>query len=88
MRTAAVIAQAAALGSIRAGLAAIFLVPGNRAGAFGMSAFVLDCFGHSWSPDNDWLPVLRCKGPAARKFKQSWPPSFRKYRDWVVLPHG
>jgi hypothetical protein len=50
MITAAVVAKAAALGGLRASLTAILLSLGNRAGAFRVCAFVLDCFGHQISP--------------------------------------
>jgi hypothetical protein len=50
MIAAAIVAQTAALGSFRASLAAIFLSIRNRAGAFWVRAFVLDCFGHRISP--------------------------------------
>jgi hypothetical protein len=50
MIAAAVVAQAAVIGRLRAGLAAILFSLGNRAGAFRVRTFVLDCFGHRISP--------------------------------------
>src|SRR5438270_730387 len=50
MITAAVVAKAAALGGLRASLTAILLPLRNRASAFRVCAFVLDCFGHQISP--------------------------------------
>jgi hypothetical protein len=46
MIAAAVVAQAAVIGRLRAGLAAILFSLGNRTGAFRVRTFVLDCFGH------------------------------------------
>jgi hypothetical protein len=50
MIAAAVVAQAAVVGGLGASLTAILLSLGNRAGAFRVCTFVLDCFGHRISP--------------------------------------
>jgi hypothetical protein len=50
MRAATVVAHAAVLSSVGAGLAAKLLPLRNRTGAFWMCALILDCFGHRISP--------------------------------------
>jgi hypothetical protein len=44
---------------------------GNRAGAFRVCTFVLDCFGHEISPMSDLFTVLRCKGHKQGETKRS-----------------
>src|SRR3954468_24570043 len=70
MITAAVVAKAAALGGFRTSLTAILLSLGNRARAFRVCAFVLDCFGHQISPVRYLFTVLRCTGLKEGKSKR------------------